>query len=178
MKALKSILQKISAAYCWVELNFIAAFTMIVGVLIIYDVVVRNLGIQGYQWMEELGRATLVITTIIGCSHAARENGHMVMDTLYQILPPRVAYALKGVAYLISGVLYGYIGYYAVDWCMKLYKMKKSMESVNFPAYVMWIFVCVGMLTMGHRYFIESGKCARNAVTGKQEFTEVNTKEN
>ena len=102
----------------------------------------------------------------------------MVMDTLYQILPPRVAYALKGVAYLISGVLYGYIGYYAVDWCMKLYKMKKSMESVNFPAYVMWIFVCVGMLTMGLRYFIESGKCARNAVTGKQEFTEVNTKEN
>lgn len=107
MKALKSILQKISAAYCWVELNFIAAFTMIVGVLIIYDVVVRNLGIQGFQWMEELGRATLVITTIIGCSHAARENGHMVMDTLYQILPPRVAY-------LISGVLYGYIGYYPI----------------------------------------------------------------
>ena len=90
----------------------------------------------------------------------------------------RAAYALKGVAYLISGLLYGYMGYYAVDWCIKLFKMKKSMESVNFPAYVMWIFVCIGMVTMGLRYLIETGKCARNAVTGKQEFTEVNTKEN
>ncbi len=178
MKALKKIWDKFAAAYCWVELNFIATFTMIIGFLVIYDVVVRNLGIQGFQWMEEIGRASLVVTTIIGSSHAARENGHMVMDALYQVLPPRVAYAFKAVAYCVSGMLYGYMGYYAVNWCMKLYKMKKSMESVKFPAYVMWIFVCIGMVTMGIRYFIEMGKCARDAAIGKQEFTEVNTKEN
>lgn len=178
MKALKKVYEKFSAVYCWIELNFIAAFTIIVGALIIYDVVTRNLGIQGFQWMEELGRATLVITTTIGCSHAARENGHMVMDTLYQVLPTRAAYALKAVAYLICAVLYCYIGYYAVDWCMTLYRIKKSMESVNFPAYVMWVFVSIGMVTMGIRYFIETGKCIRDAAVGKKEFTEVNTKEN
>lgn len=177
MKTLKTIWNRFVSLYNEIELNFITAFTFIVGILIIYDVTVRALGIQGFQWMEELGRATLVVTTAIGCSHAVRENGHMVMDTLYQILPARAAYALKSVAYFISGVLYSYMGYYAILWCRKLFKMHKTMESVQFPAGVMWIFVCVAFCTMGLRYFIETGKCIRNAIAGDREFTEVNTKE-
>ncbi|BDF67816.1 hypothetical protein CE91St43_17880 [Oscillospiraceae bacterium] len=178
MKTLKKVWDAFVKGYTWVELNFIAAFTMIIGILIIYEVIIRALGFQGIKWMEEMGRFMLVVTTTIGCSYAARENGHMVMDTFYQLLRPRAAYCLKSVAYFISGLLYSYMGYYAIQWCIRLFKMKKKMESVNFPTYVMWIFVCIGLCTMGLRYFIETGKCAGRAVKGAQEFTEVNTKEN
>ncbi len=178
MDALKKVWNGISRAYTWFELNFIALFTLGIGALILYEVVIRAIGFQGIKWMEEMGRSMLVVTTCIGCSYAARENGHMVMDTFYQLLKPRAAYLLKSAAYFISGLLYSYMGFYAVQWCMKLFQMKKKMESVSFPAYVMWIFVCMGLCTMGLRYFIETGKCFHSAVKNDQDFTEVNTKEN
>jgi len=146
------------------EVNFLTLFTLITGALIIIEVVIRAMGMQGFRWMEELGRFMLVTTTLIGCSNAVRTSGHMVMDALYNVLPKRAANSLRAFSHLFCCGLYLYLGWYALQWTIKLKQIGKMMESIRFPSYVMWIFVSVALITMGFRYLIQFGHSAAKAI--------------
>ncbi|QQO10769.1 TRAP transporter small permease [Breznakiella homolactica] len=156
-----SIVQKAVKTWCWfydrAEMHFLTLFTLITGALIMVEIVIRACGLQGFRWMEELGRFMLVTTTLIGCSNAVKSNGHMVMDALYSVLPRRVSNGVRALSFLISAVLYLYLGWYAFQWMLKLKEIGKMMESVRFPSYVMWVFVAVALITMGGRYVIQFG---------------------
>ena len=119
----------------------------------------------------------LVTTTLIGCSVAVKSDGHMEMDALYTVLKPRTACILKAIVYLFCSGFYIYLGYYSVQWMIKLHDIGKVMESVGFPSYVMWIFVSIGIITMGFRYLIQFKNCIVKLKSGVQKFTEMNTKE-
>lgn len=162
-----------SRFYNALELNFLTIFTLLTGGLIIVEVIIRALGMQGFRWMEELGRFMLVTTTLIGSSHAVNTNGHMVMDALYGVLPVKVANALRSLAHLICAVLYLYLGVYATQWMFSLVKIGKKMESIRFPAYVMWIFVSLALVTMGIRYIFQFVKSVRKTITGEVELSET-----
>lgn len=85
------------------ERNFITVFTLGVGAIILYEIVVRNLGLQGLKWIDELGRVMLITTTLIGSSLAVKHKGHMIMDVLYSVIGDRSAMVLRrGPIYLTS----------------------------------------------------------------------------
>ncbi len=178
MKNVVLIFKKISTFIENVETHFITLFTLIMGLIIILDVAFRNLGFQGFAWVEEFGRFMLVVTTIIGCSVAVKSKGHMVMDALYNALPTRWAYAIKAIAYAICSALYLYLSYFSYNWMLKQQLMRKTMQSIQFPAWIMWLFIVYGIFTMGSRYLVQTVKCIIQAVKGESTFTEMNTKEN
>lgn len=173
----KSFIQRCSTFYNSLEQNFLIIFTLTIGALIIIEVVMRACGMQGFKWLEEMGRFMLVTTTLIGCSLAVKDNGHMLMDVLYTVLKPTMAYAFKSLVNLFCGAFYLYLGYYALQWTLKLYNIGKSMESIRFPSYIMWIFVCVGVITMGFRYLVQFKNSVMKTKNHVQEFNEMNTKE-
>jgi C4-dicarboxylate transporter DctQ subunit len=162
--------------YNALEINFLAIFTLSTGALIIIEIIIRAFGLQGFRWMEELGRFMLVTTTLIGCSYAVKSNGHMVMDALYTILPIRVANAMRALAHLISTILYAYLGWYATLWMLKLISIGKMMESIRFPAFVMWIFVSIALVTMSFRYLVQFAKSMKKTIVGEAELTETERK--
>ena len=164
---------------CWadIETQFITLFTIVMGAIIMVDVVFRNLGMQGISWVEEFGRFMLVATTLLGCSIAVRSNGHMLMDVLYTVLPVRVSYVLKSIAYAVCCAMYLYIGYYSYGWMMKQRLIGKTMQSCQFPAWIMWIFVVYGFATMGLRYGVQVIKCILAVIHHKDTFTDLKTKE-
>ncbi|MGI6686767.1 MAG: TRAP transporter small permease [Christensenellales bacterium] len=170
--------QKLSRVLERIEGHFITIFTLVMGAIILIDVALRNLGMQGFAWVEEFGRFMLVTTTIMGCSIAAKHNGHMVMDAVFNLLPARWAYYVKSLAYALSSVLYLYLSYYSYNWMIKQQLMKKTMQSIQFPAWIMWLFVTYGVLSMGIRYFNQTIKCLNLAIKGDSEFSEMNIKEN
>jgi len=173
----KSLMQRWCKFYNNLEYGFLIIFTLTIGALIIVEVIIRACGMQGFKWLEEMGRFMLVTTTLIGCSIAVKSNGHMVMDVIYNILKPKMAYMLKTLVNLLCGAFYLYLGYYAVEWMLKLHKIGKYMESFRFPSYIMWVFVSLGMITMGFRYLIQSKDCILKVKNRAEEFTEMNIKE-
>jgi len=170
-------LRKLVALYNNVESFYMTVFTLLIGALVILEVIMRTMGFQGIQWLEEMGRFMLVTTTLIGCSVAVKSNGHMIMDVLYNLLGPRAAYACKALVNLICGCFYLYLGYYAAGWMLKLKKIGKMMESIQFPSYVMWVIVSIAVGTMGFRYLVQCKNCIVKACRGAEAFTEMNTKE-
>jgi len=174
-KKATSILQaynRFSDIVSTIEEYFITILTLTFGLILIYNLTLRALKIQGLIWNEEFSRYMLVITTLIGCSIAVKNKGHMVMDTLVTALPIRVGHVLRAIGYLICAVLYLYLGIYAYKWTGKLIAMNRQSESINIPLWPVWVFVTYAILTMGWRYFVQTLKSIKAASRGEKIISE------
>lgn len=140
------------------ERNFITVFTLGVGAIILYEIVVRNLGLQGLKWIDELGRVMLITTTLIGSSLAVKHKGHMIMDVLYSVIGDRSAMVLRSLTYVISAAFYLYLAFYSIEWTMRLMRLGRTMQTINMPAYLTWILISFGIATMGLRYLVAAVK--------------------
>jgi len=164
--------RKFSSMVEFIETYFITIMTLVFGVFILYNILLRALNIRGLFWIEEYSRYMLVITTLIGCSIAVKSKGHMVMDTLVTALPVRFGHLLRALGYLLCGIMYLYLGVYAWQWTGKLILMKKTVESGSLPLWPIWVFVTYALLTMGIRYVIETGSSLVSAVRGEAIISE------
>lgn len=140
------------------ERNFITLFTLGVGLIILYEIVMRNLGMQGLKWIDELGRVMLITTTLIGSSVAVKHRGHMIMDVLYSVLGDKPAALLRSLTYLIAGAFYLYLSYYSIEWTMRLMRLGRTMQTINLPAYITWIVISFSIASMGLRYIVASAR--------------------
>ncbi len=149
------------------EKHFITVMTLVCGLILLYNLILRALNIQGLTWIEEFSRYMLVITTLMGCSIAVKHKGHMVMDTLVAVLPVRIGQTIQGLGYLLCGTMYVYLGVYAWRWTERLIAMNKNVESVDFPLWVIWVCATYAILTMGLRYLVQTAKAFARAMRGE-----------
>ena len=171
------IIQKLVWIYNNIERFYMIIFTSGIAIFILYDIIARNLGGQGLKWIEEMGRMMLVTTTILGCSMAVKDNGHAVMDTLYNFLPGKVCYVMKIIVNIICGAGFIYLGYYAVQWTTTLYKMKKTLEAfAAIQQWIFWVVISIGFITMGFRYLIQIVSLVKKMSRGVP-FGEIELKE-
>jgi len=174
----KSLWEKIYGVFHELEIFLIVAMTMTIGLLIFAEVIMRSvLHMRGISWLNEFSRYMLILTTILGSSMAASENGHMVMDTLYNVLPAKAAFGVKGLVHLLCAGFWSYIDYWTWKWVLRLVKIGTRAESVKMPMYIIWIPVGFFIATMAIRYFVEAwlsfGKMCKKA----QDFDQMNENE-
>lgn len=155
-------LKKIFDTYETFERNFLTLFTLGVGLIILYEIIIRNLGMQGLKWIDELGRVMLITTTLIGSSLAVKHKGHMIMDVLYSIIGDKAGGLLRSFTYLISGVFYLYLAWYSIQWTLRLMGLNRTMQTIGLPAYLMWVLISLGIATMGLRYLVAAFKELRD----------------
>lgn len=148
------------------------------GALIMVQIVVRLFGMTGITWLEEFSRYMFVISVFIGCSRAVETNGHMVMDMLYSVLPAKVGQFFQGLVHLgMSGFSF-FLCYYAYEFCMKLYRLGTSAETISaVKRWTIWVPVIICLFSMGIRYFFATIQAFRNLKTNKH-YEIVTDKEN
>ena len=174
----QTLWERISNRIKQAETFVIVSMTLVIGLLIFAEVIMRSvLKIRGISWLNEFSRYMVVLTTILGSSMAASENGHMVMDTLYTLLPARASYAVKGLVHWFCALFWAYIDYYAWSWTARLVKIGTRAESVKMPMYVVWIPVGFFLATMAVRYLVEGWKSFRRAWAHTAVFDQMNGKE-
>jgi TRAP-type C4-dicarboxylate transport system permease small subunit len=104
------------AALCCVILAFVTA-------AIIYDVTVRNLGMQPPSWTVSVTEYALLYVCMLGAPYMVRHKGHILVEALIQNVPPRAHKAMAMFAYLAC-----------VGMCLLLawYGGKQTWESIAF----------------------------------------------
>lgn len=160
----KNVVGKASDWIYQEETAFIVVFTLLVGVLIIVEIIVRTIGLQGIRWLEELSRIMLICTTMIGCSMAVRHQGHMIMDTLYTVIDKKVGLALKAFVNLLCAFFWIWMGYHAAVFMLKLKAINKMLDSVSVPIYLVWVVFSVAIIMMGIRYIVQFANCVERLV--------------
>lgn len=155
-----------------IEKHVITILTLVFGFILMYNLTLRAFNIQGLTWIEEFSRYMLVVTTLIGCSIAAKHKGHMVMDTLVTALPIRGSHALQAFGYFLCGVMYVYLGYYAWRWTGRLIRMNRSVEAIEFPMWPIWALYTYAVAMMGLRYLVQTVKSIDSAIKGERVVSE------
>ena len=104
------------AAFCCLILAFITC-------AIIYDVTIRNIGMQPPSWTVSVTEYALLYVAMLGAPYMVRHKGHILVEALVQNVPDRTHKAIAMFAYLSCVAL-----------CLLLawYGGKQTWESIAF----------------------------------------------
>jgi TRAP-type C4-dicarboxylate transport system permease small subunit len=103
--ALSWLAARAMAALCCALLAFVAA-------AIVYDVTVRNLGLQPPNFTVSFTEYVLLYTTMLGAPYLVRKKGHILVEALIESVPPAVHAAMAKFVYLVCTLLSAALAYY------------------------------------------------------------------
>lgn len=125
-----------------------SAAKLLIGVLILLvvaDVVARNLGLKAMTWAISASEYSLLYITFLSMPWLVRNKGHVFVVFLRALFPPAVQRLLEKLVYLICLALCLYLGW--VAWSSMMAAIDKgSFESRTFdmPKWAILLPICVG----------------------------------
>ena len=124
-------------------------------VLAVWQIVQRNLFGNGFVWTDELLRLLVLWLTMVGSIIASRNDHHIRMDLLINLLSPLWQTRFKRVVYLITAVVCGALSYASTRFVL----MEIEFDSLllgSYPAWWFQIVLPVGFFLISWRYLLLS----------------------
>lgn len=138
---------------------------LLFGILIIYEVVVRAMGLSGIRWLQEFSQYMFVISVFIGSSRAVETGDHMVMDMIYRTTPAKLHRPIECLVNLFMIGVSVFLLFCSCNYCNYLRMMGTSVQSVsNFKMWIIWVPIIICMISMSVRYIIVFVKLVRKYV--------------
>lgn len=114
------------------------AFVLIIVVSIVYDVVVRELGVHPPQWTTALVEYSLLYMTMLAAPWLVRQHGHIVVDTLHNFLSAGARRYAEVLVSIICAIISIIIVYYGSILAVKAWQYNDyDIRSIPIPY---WIF--------------------------------------
>ena len=113
--------------------------------LVVADVVARNLGLKAMTWAISASEYSLLYITFLAMPWLVRIKGHVFVVFLRALFPPAIQRLLEKLVYLTCIALCLYLGW--VAWSsMMIAWHKGSFESRTFdmPKWAIYLPICVG----------------------------------
>lgn len=85
------------------------------------DVVLRNLGLQGIPWSNEVSEDILFLVTLMTGPWLLRQGRHVRVDILLRVLPPRRAWQLEWIGDLLGLACCLYLVWYGAKVAIASY---------------------------------------------------------
>ncbi|MDR3171950.1 MAG: TRAP transporter small permease [Treponema sp.] len=114
----------------------IAIFLAIMIVLVFMNVVLRYLFSTGFVWSEEITRLCFIFLVYLGAIIAARENRHLLIDTLLYKVPQTA----KIVIYTLIQICIVWLMVTLVrgSWGLVLQSFQDKWVTTKFPSWIVW----------------------------------------
>jgi TRAP-type C4-dicarboxylate transport system permease small subunit len=126
----------------WVSMAII--FFLIVSICL--DVSGRYFFNQPVGWVYEFVEHGLVAIVFLGTARVTRENGHVTVDLLLNVLPKSVCVVLRFLSSFVAAAVTGVLGYYA--WITTIDSFRRGVETTGvypIPRGAMTAVVAVGL---------------------------------
>jgi len=134
------VISAVDRALYYVEVFFIAASTIVMGVVLAGNFISRNLLDSSWLFAEEVGQFMLIIQCFSGMSYCVRMGRHIRMSAVFDVLPQKVKRFIMIVICLMTAIALAYLGYLGIGWAARTYASGKVSSVLRFP---MWIVYCV-----------------------------------
>jgi TRAP-type mannitol/chloroaromatic compound transport system permease small subunit len=147
--------------------DYASAIYFVVFVVMIYDVIVRYIYHTPTEWALEFVIMVVGIHYVISGAHAIKNNTHVRIDVIYNLLPVHVRRWMDVLAHLLAIVYLSIIVYYGIEQALPAIEMgERSGGGWNSlaPTY-MKIAIPIGaalMVLQSVVSFIDSVKGVRN----------------
>ncbi len=120
-----------------------------------WQILARNLWSGGETWAEPLLRALVLWLGVLGAMVATRDGGHIRIDLLGRLLPPRWAALNARLIHLLSAAVCALLAYHGA----RLVQMDFSDGTPAFaavPAWVVELILPVGFALMALRFALQA----------------------
>ena len=110
MHRASAIFGRVLDAMMLVACLLVLAMTLLIGL----DVGLRNAGLGGVPWSNEVSEYILYLVTLLSAPWLLRAGQHIRVDILLKVLPPKLAWVLEWLADILGLVCSAYFVWYGV----------------------------------------------------------------
>lgn len=162
MKKILWILEKIEES--------VAAFFFIAGSMIaIYGVFMRYIFNSPAAWTTEIFEMFMVIAIFIGFGMALKDDRHIVVDLLYDKMPPFIKRAFN----VISNVLGATFSIFLAIMGMEMVSIARlqggATVDVGIPIWITYLIMPVGMGLLGFYFLIRIVRSIRDPLPSEEQ---------
>lgn len=151
-------------------LALIEAIILGIGVLLlafntVANVIARFVFKNSIFFSEELNAILIVLITFAGISYAARYGRHIRMSAIYDTFSPKMRKILMIGITLFTGLMLLMLSWYALQYLLSVQKSGRLLPALQFPVWITFIYVPVGLLLTSIQYLLTAVKNMRSADT-------------
>ena len=118
------------------------------------DVGARYLLNSPIGWMTEFVQHSLLLMLFLGIGWLTRERGHVAIEIFLDAAPKRFRRGMRIVAFLISGSISGFVGWWAAVAALDSYTRDVLTEGIYpIPRYWLISVISVGLLLTAIEFF-------------------------
>lgn len=140
-----SIIRKINAGMKKIE-KFIVGFGVIaLAILIISNVVGRNLFGYSLYFVDEVNTFLIIFITFVGTSYAARNGRHIRMSALSDLVPKRFEKLMMYIMTFGTFIFMGWITWISGKYIYDLFTSARQSSLLQVPLWRIWIIVPIGL---------------------------------
>lgn len=137
-------LDKMYKALTKVETWFVFAIFFFATVATVINIISRKLFGVSFNWIDELSRYIMLITTCIGMSVAISNDGHPRMDLLHRTLKGKARKVIVFIADLILAAILIIGAYYAIQQGINTFVNGAKTSTLPLKLWVFFMFIPLG----------------------------------
>jgi len=144
----------------WSEFTgFVCAIGIFAASLIIVHEVITRYAEIPTIWQTELAIYLLMMATYVGAAYGLKHKGHIHIDIVIDLLPPRPREVLLLVASVLGLLITGVIAWYAWPMWWEAYEAGYHSESLWGPPLIFpYILLPLGMSFLAIQYLVDIGR--------------------
>ncbi len=136
--ALSWFVSRAMAALC-------CALLAIMAIAIVYDVTVRNFGLQPPNFTVSFSEYVLLYTTMLGAPYMVRKKGHILVEALIENVPPAVHAAMAKCVYFVCTALSASLAYYGAKLTLQgIATNDTEIRSFDMPRWILDVTLPLG----------------------------------
>lgn len=130
--------------------------TMVMILLIFYQVVMRRCFNSSIAWSEELARYIFIWQVWLAVPYTVTKGRHIRLEVLLDVVKPKGRFVLDMIFFLVSAFFFGYIGYLSIGIVGNVIKMGQLTPALMIPKWLCYLALPVGTI-LGSLRFLQYG---------------------
>ena len=140
-----ALIGKINAGMKRIEEFIVGYGTIALAVLIIANVVGRNVFGYSLYFVEETNTFLIIYITFVGTSYAARNGRHIRMSALSDLVPERFEKLMMYIMTLGTFIFMGWITWISGKYIFDIFISGRQSSLLQVPLWRVWIIVPIGL---------------------------------
>ena len=143
-----SIIEKIMKALLVISM-------LVMSAILIANVFYRLILKSSIISAEEIGNYAVIIVIFIGMVLTAKENKHVRISSLLDIMPHKVQKISATIISFLTSATVFYIAYYVYEYMSYQMRTGRVSAALKLPVYYVSLVVLIGFILTGVEYFVQ-----------------------
>lgn len=140
--------QRFSRGLARVEAASVGALILFAAIMLCVQITARALFNHSFSWAEESVRYAIIWMVFLSCGLAFRQDAHINIDVLRQLLPGPARKVLEVIIILACAVLAGLLVWFGGAMVATLYRFGQVSPAMEAPMYLFYLAIPVSGVLM------------------------------